>query len=295
MKLTPALLLCSALPLAAQTAASTPAKTIPAHPVHHSAAAAGGCAKLPSEISPKVPSLPAGAACPKILFTLVTRPQASIEYASPAASPTLAAYLGIESNTVTEYYADTKVGTGAPAEGSKYYTVNYTGYLADGTKFDSSLDRKEPFQFTVGQHAVVPGWDLGFGGMKVGGSRRLYIPWELGYGTRPQAKIPPKSMLIFDIDLVAVTNTPPPPRTPPTPPAGARPVQPLQNSTPGAVTPSAKPGAATVTPPARTTTTPAGTTTAPTTPATTNPTADPTKPTTAPPPVTTPNPTTPKP
>ena len=277
MKLTPAVLLCSALPLAAQTAA-TPSRPAAAHTVHHSVAA-GGCAKLPSEISTKVPALPVGSSCPKIMFTLVTRPQATIEYASPAAIPTLATYLGVESNTITEYYADTKIGTGAPAEGSKYYTVNYTGYLADGTKFDTSLDRKEPFQFTVGQHAVVAGWDTGFGGMKVGGSRRLYIPWELGYGTRPQAKIPPKSMLIFDIELVSVTNTPPPPKAPPT-----RPVQPLQTPRPGVI-----PGPATVAPPAGT---PNPSTT---TPATTNPTADPTKPTTAPPPVTTPNPTTPKP
>ncbi len=285
MKLTPFVLLCSTLPLVAQTA-TQPAPRPAAHPAHHTAAAAGGCARLPSEISPKVPALPAGSACPKVLFTLVTRPQASIEYASPAAVPTLATYLGIESNSITEYYADTRLGTGESADEHKYYTVNYTGYLADGTKFDSSLDRKEAFPFTVGQHAVVAGWDLGFGGMKVGGSRRLYIPWELGYGTRPQAKIPPKSMLIFDIDLVSVSNTPPAPRTPPT-----RPVQPLQNSRPGTApgAPGATPGPATVTPPAGTPNP------ATTTPATTNPMADPTKPTAAPPPVTTPKPTTPKP
>lgn len=85
-------------------------------------------------------------------------------------------------------------------------TVQYTGWLAsDGTKFDSSVDRNEPFTFPQGAHRVITGWDQGFGGMRVGGKRRLFIPYQLAYGAegRPPM-IPPMSDLIFDIELVSV-------------------------------------------------------------------------------------------
>jgi hypothetical protein len=101
-------------------------------------------------------------------------------------------------------YIDIQPGTGAPALPGQRYTVHYTGWLRDGTKFDSSADRGEPFSFLQGRRLVIPGWDLGFEGMKVGGKRRLFIPYQLAYGEGGSGPIPPKSELIFDIELLGV-------------------------------------------------------------------------------------------
>ncbi len=79
-------------------------------------------------------------------------------------------------------YIDVVVGTGPLAESRKYYTVHYTGWLTDGTKFDSSVDRGTPITFPYGARQVIPGWDTGFEGMHVGGKRRLFIPYQLAYG-----------------------------------------------------------------------------------------------------------------
>ncbi|GGG95476.1 hypothetical protein GCM10011586_08140 [Silvibacterium dinghuense] len=101
-------------------------------------------------------------------------------------------------------YQDIQVGTGDEAQPGWYYTVHYTGWLAsDGTKFDSSVDRGTPFDFPQGMHRVITGWDEGFAGMKVGGKRRLFIPWQLAYGAQGRGPIPPKADLIFDIELIA--------------------------------------------------------------------------------------------
>ena len=101
---------------------------------------------------------------------------------------------------------DTKVGTGAEAKSGDLVTVNYTGYLTDGTKFDSSLDSGQPFKFTIGQGEVIAGWDQGFAGMKVGGKRKLTIPPELGYGAQGAGGgvIPPNATLVFDVELMGV-------------------------------------------------------------------------------------------
>jgi len=119
-------------------------------------------------------------------------------------------------------YIDTKLGTGELAQPDWKYTVNYTGWLHDGTKFDSSVDRGTPIEFIQGAHRVIPGWDDGFDGMRVGGKRRLFIPWQLAYGEVGRGKIPPKADLIFDIELVAQSDPnappPPPPSAPATPP-----------------------------------------------------------------------------
>jgi len=117
-------------------------------------------------------------------------------------------------------YADVTVGTGAVAQDGSNVAVHYTGWLTDGTKFDSSDDHpgKEPITFAYGAHRVITGWDTGFEGMRVGGKRRLYIPYQLAYGEpgRPGA-IPPKADLIFDIELVAQSDSPNPPAAAPQP------------------------------------------------------------------------------
>lgn len=99
---------------------------------------------------------------------------------------------------------DTVVGTGAEAVNGKKITVNYTGTLDDGTKFDSSIDRNQPFDFTLGAGQVIKGWDQGVLGMKVGGKRTLVIPASLGYGATATGSIPANSTLHFDIELLNV-------------------------------------------------------------------------------------------
>src|SRR5262245_33402247 len=97
------------------------------------------------------------------------------------------------------------VGTGAEAVGGKNVSVHYTGTLTNGSKFDSSLDRGEPFKFKLGAGQVIRGWDQGVAGMKVGGKRRLTIPPELAYGARGfPPVIPPNSTLIFEVELLDV-------------------------------------------------------------------------------------------
>ena len=100
---------------------------------------------------------------------------------------------------------DTKVGTGDEAVTGKSVSVHYTGWLTDGTKFDSSKDRKEPFSFQLGAGQVIKGWDQGVAGMKVGGIRKLTIPPELGYGARGAGGlIPPNATLVFEVELLDV-------------------------------------------------------------------------------------------
>ena len=190
MKLTPAAFLFLALPALAQTTKA---------PVHHTTAhtaarpAADAC--TPGETQPTLPiAVPKVTGCAKPLYAL--------------------------------RYLDYVVGTGASVTPRKWLTVAYTGYLTDGTKFDSSVG-KDPITFPYGAHQVIPGWDTGFEGMNIGGKRRLFIPYELAYGEsgRPPV-IPAKAELVFDVELIAISDTPPQPKTPPappTPPAGATP------------------------------------------------------------------------
>jgi peptidylprolyl isomerase len=106
-------------------------------------------------------------------------------------------------------YTDTKIGDGATADNGQFVSVNYTGWLyrngAKGAQFDSSYDRGKPIDFRLGAHSVIPGWDEGIAGMKVGGKRTLIIPPELAYGARGAGGlIPPNATLIFEVELVAV-------------------------------------------------------------------------------------------
>lgn len=102
---------------------------------------------------------------------------------------------------------DLTVGTGTVAQDGDVVTVNYIGTFDNGTKFDSSYDRHQPFSFTLGSSNVIKGWDLGVLGMKVGGKRELIIPPELGYGSSNYGPIPGNSTLHFVIELLSVSSS----------------------------------------------------------------------------------------
>ena len=123
-----------------------------------------------------------------------------------------AASLGVDLSVMQRsdsglYTLDQTVGSGAEATVRSTLKVNYSGWLPDGTLFDSSLNPgRDPFVFTLGVGQVIPGWDEGMVGMKVGGKRRLVIPSNLGYGTSGSSpSIPPNSVLIFDVQLLSVS------------------------------------------------------------------------------------------
>lgn len=213
---------------------------------------------------------------------------------------------GIVRTAFSLRYEDYKIGTGAEAEPNKLYKVLYTGYLGsngrpdDGHEFDSSNDHRQPVKdkdgkpvmgadgkpkleeaqpmaFPQGMGRLIPGFDQGFSGMKIGGKRRLFIPWQLAYGAKgrqgPDAAhpgIPPKADLIFDVELVEVSDLPAqqgrpgmppgmggrpmPPGATPHPPTPATPAKPADSAAPAATPPPATPPPAT--PPPATPSTP---------------------------------------
>lgn len=181
MKLTSSLMLLAALATVAAAQTSTTAKKSTTATTAHRAAA--------STTKPAPASAPA---------------------ANPADNPPNVPKIeGTPKNLYALRYIDIVVGTGEPAQHRRYYTVHYTGWLTDGTKFDSSVDRGTPFTFPYGGRQVIAGWDTGFEGMNVGGKRRLFIPWQLAYGESGRGPIPPKADLIFDIELVSQSETDP--------------------------------------------------------------------------------------
>lgn len=127
--------------------------------------------------------------------------------AAPAA-PTAAAPAAQETTVTTASglkYEDLQIGDGAEAKTGDRVQVHYTGWLENGTKFDSSVDRGRPFEFPLGAGRVIRGWDEGVAGMKVGGKRKLVIPAALGYGDRGAGGvIPPGATLIFEVELLKV-------------------------------------------------------------------------------------------
>jgi peptidylprolyl isomerase len=168
---------------------------------------------------------------------------------TPTTPPNIPKVVGIPKTIYSLRYIDTLVGSGPLAESSvlgtsmadskiMWYTVKYTGWLTNGTKFDSSYDHPggEPIRFPAGAHRVIPGWDTGFQGMRVGGKRRLFIPYQLAYGEAGKPPvIPAKADLIFDIELVSVSDKPP------TPPVDPNATPKPADTQPKTVDPAAKP------------------------------------------------------
>ena len=146
-------------------------------------------------------------------------------------------------------YIDIVIGKGPLAKTHQWYTVHYTGWFPDGTKFDSSYDHPggEPFVFPYGAHRVIYGWDTGFEGMHVGGKRRLFVPYQLAYGELGNPpRMPAKANLIFDVELVAQSDTPPGRPTPAPAPKPSTEPEPQAKPAPAAAPqPAAEPKPAT--------------------------------------------------
>ena len=143
-----------------------------------------------------------GAAVAALVLVSLTAPSSTIPAAQGAPGKMTELANGLK-------YTDTNVGTGAEATKGRKVSVHYTGWLynngAKGAKFDSSLDRGQPFAFGLGAGQVIRGWDEGVAGMKVGGKRTLIIPPDLGYGARGAGgAIPPNATLMFDVELLGV-------------------------------------------------------------------------------------------
>ena len=135
--------------------------------------------------------------------------EAQVAALQQKAKDELAAYLAENGITATPresglVYVCTKPGKGRNPVTNNNVKVHYTGKLLDGTVFDSSVERGEPFEFELGMHQVIPGWDEGIALMKKGEKGILYIPAELGYGPRQAGMIPPYSNLIFEVELVDI-------------------------------------------------------------------------------------------
>src|SRR5690349_7097228 len=143
----------------------------------------------------------------RLAFWLATAALAAAQSFDPKMPPGVPEVSGPAVEMATMRYIEVRQGTGAPARPGQQYTVHYTGWLRDGTKFDSSIG-KDPIQFVQGRRQVIAGWEMGFEGMKAGGKRRLFIPYQLAYGEQGRGPIPPKAELVFDVELMDVKDAP---------------------------------------------------------------------------------------
>jgi FKBP-type peptidyl-prolyl cis-trans isomerase len=145
-------------------------------------------------------SAPPAEGAPTALAPAVANDQADAS-AAPAAEDAAAPVVTAGKVVIV----DSKIGTGATAKTGDKISVHYTGTLTDGTVFDSSRTRGEPFEFRLGAGRVIPGWEEGFAGMKIGGRRTLTIPPEMAYGARGAGGVvPPNATLVFDVELLAI-------------------------------------------------------------------------------------------
>ena len=174
------LLVCAAL-LAALSLAGCERKETPP-PATTAQAPSPGKAPAPSPAPPAAAAESEAAAAARKL-------------GAPTTNPVVKTPSGLE-------YIDVNAGDGAPARAGQTVTVHYTGWLVNGQKFDSSLDRNQPFSFKLGSRQVIPGWDEGVAGMKPNGVRKLIVPPALGYGSRGVGPIPADSTLIFEVQLL---------------------------------------------------------------------------------------------
>lgn len=142
-----------------------------------------------------------------VIVALAAASLASAQNFDPKMPDSVPKVAGTVTDQATLRYIDIQTGEGAAAAPGQQYSVHYTGWLRDGTQFDSSAG-KDPLKFVQGRRDVIAGFDVGFEGMKVGGKRRLFIPYQLAYGDQQRGKIPPRSELIFDIELVTVKDAP---------------------------------------------------------------------------------------
>jgi peptidylprolyl isomerase len=268
------------------------------------AASAQSSAKPASTAKPATTTAKSAATAAKPATRAARSAKATAADKLPAGAPVVK---GIKKTlyTASLRYQEIKIGDGPVAEPNKLYKIHYTGWrAADGVKFDSSYDHPgqplkdkdgkpvlgadgkpklgepQPLVFPQGMGRTIAGFDQGFEGMKVGGKRRIFIPWQLGYGLHAipdhgleHPGIPAKSDLVFDVELLAVTDLPKPPERPAMLPGGrplpgVRPVAPAKPGQEGSVTPNAVPAAKPATTPATPAPTAASKQTTPAVPAT---------------------------
>lgn len=170
-------------------------------------AAAPGCGSKGTDTS-SAPPAPTDASAPAVTMPAAPAPappSADVSH-TPATTKIGGKTVTMKATPSGLQYYDMKVGTGASPVPGQTASVQYVGALPDGTKFDSSYDHgTDPFEFPVGESRVIKGWDEGVATMKVGGKRRLVVPAELAYGAEsPSPNIPPNSILVFDVELLAV-------------------------------------------------------------------------------------------